>query len=126
MASDVTDPQYFLREESGLRTARVLSGRGTFSPGYTKVGEGKSAPSEELQSVRIVKMVSPLTGQGVSAPGAGWRYANRNARTLDVNRMRVRQSVAPGSFSGNTRVIRPRRTAVRRMTGSGQGVVGYV
>lgn len=123
--SDAAQADYLLREESQTRTARVYSGRGTFAPGYTLVGGGKSAPSEELQSVRIVKMVSPLTGQGSAAPGGGWRYANRNARTLNVRRARIATSVAPGQFTGNTRVIRPPRTAIRRMTGSGQGVVGY-
>jgi hypothetical protein len=126
LANDATNPQYFLREESGIRSARVLSGRGVVYPGYRLVGQGKSAPSEGLQSVNIVKMVSPLTGQGSAAPGGGWRYANRNAQTLNVRRLRVQRSVAPTQFGGNTRVVRPPRTAIRRMTGAGQGVVGYV
>lgn len=124
MAEDVTNPQYFLRENSGVRGARILSGRGTFAPGYTLVGGGKSAPSEQLQSVRIVKMVSPLTGQGPATPGGGWRYQNRNANTLNVRRLRVQKAVSSKQFASNTRVIRPPRTALRRMTGSGQGVVG--
>lgn len=124
MANDLTNPQYFLRENSTqLRRVGTLSGRGTYSPGYRLVGEGSGAPSEQLQRVRILKMVSPLTGQGSAAPGGGWRYQNRNLNTLNVNRRRVSRSVAPNTGS---RVVRPPVTAIRRMTGRGQGVVGYV
>lgn len=124
MANDITNPQYFLREDStNLRRVRTLSGRGTFSPGYRLVGEGKSVGSESLQSVNIVKVVSPLTGQSSAKPGGGWRYENRNLSTRSVNRRRVSRSVAPNSGS---KVVRPPVTAIRRMTGRGQGVVGYV
>lgn len=123
MANDLTNPQYFLRDNAGARRARTLTGRGTFVPGYTLVGAGKSAPSEGLQNVRIVKAVSPLTGQGSAAPGGGWRYANRNASVRNVSRKRVALSVRPNQGSN---VVRPTRTALRRMAGSGQGVVSNV
>lgn len=122
MATDVTNPQYFLRDSSSARRARVLTGRGTVAPGYTLIGAGKSRPSESLQSVKIKKVVSPLTGQSSAAAGGGWRYANRGNNVRNVTRVRQSKSVAPGR-QGTAKVIRPPKTALRRMSGHGQGTV---
>jgi hypothetical protein len=122
MAEDVTSPS-FLREESPyqVRSARILSGRGSFSPGYRLRGEGSSAPSEDYAQVNIVKVVNPLGGQmGRDNP----LFTNRNPRTLSVRTVRQQRAVAASQF-GTSKVIRPPRTALRRMSGAGQGVVGY-
>lgn len=121
MADDVTSPVYLTREELGIRRTRVLSGRGTFAPGYRLVGEGASAPSESNMNVRVVKVVNPLGGQG---PIENMTFYGRNDRTLAVRTVRQQRAVAANQF-GTAKVIRPPRTAIRRMTGSGQGVVGY-
>lgn len=121
-AVDVTSPTYLTRATLGPRTARILSGRGVFYPGYRLVGEGKSAPSEDNMTVNIVKMVSPLTGQ---SPVNNGRYYGRNFDILPVRILRQQRAVASTQF-GTAKVVRPKYTAIRRMTGSGQGVVGYV
>jgi hypothetical protein len=124
MAEDVTNPDYLTRPELGMRSARILSGRGTEAPGYRLVGSGKSAPSEGLQDVTIVKMVNPQGGQGPVSQYRDARQYERNANILSVNRRRVQRAVSPSSF-GTAKVIRPPRTTIRRMTGSGQGVVSF-
>lgn len=120
MAQDYVPSSYLTRPTLGIRSARRLSGRGTFAPGYRLRGEGKSAPSESYASVDIVKRVSPLDGQGGKANPL---FYGRSANTLNVRTVRQARSVAPNTGS---KVIRPPRTAIRRMTGSGQGVIGYV
>lgn len=121
MAEDVTSPVYLTRQELGARRTRVLSGRGEFAPGYRLVGEGSFSPSESDLSVNIRKVVNPQGGQG---PVENWQFYGRNDRTISVKTARVQLSVAPRQF-GTANVVRPPRTAIRRMTGSGQGVVGY-
>src|SRR5947208_2573869 len=103
---DYAQGDYLTRPALGMRNARILSGRGIFAPGYRKVGEGKAAPSENLQDVRIVKAVDPLTGKGPATPGGGWRYYGRSTDVLDVKRVRVARSVGPNAF-GTQKVVRP-------------------
>jgi hypothetical protein len=123
MADDITNPQYLLRPALGSRSARILSGRGTFAPGYTKIGEQPGGLQDGIQSVRVLKMVSPLTGQGPASPLATGRYANMNYNVLSPRILRRARAVAPNT--GSTVVIRP-KTAIRRMDQRGQGVVSYV
>lgn len=123
MADDITNSDYLLRPALGTRSARVLSGRGTFSPGYTIRGAQPGALSEDIQSVRVLKMVSPLTGQGPADPMATGRYANRNAEVVQARILRKQKAVAPNT--GQTVVVRP-KTALRRLDSRGAGVVSYV
>lgn len=119
MADDLMPVDYLTRPALGIRRARTFSGRGTFAPGYRLVGEGEGAPSEDYARVNIVKMVSPLTGQmGKQNP----TFYGRNAQTLSARVVRQARSVAPNVGSN---VVRPPRTAIRRLNNAGQGVVGY-
>lgn len=122
MADDITGSDYLVRPALGIRSAKILSGRGVWYPGYRLRGEGKSAPSEQNMTVNIVKFVNPLGGQG---PVDSGRYYGRSTEVLSVRRLRQQRAVAANQF-GSAKVVRPPYTAIRRMTGSGQGVVGYV
>lgn len=121
MAQDLMPVDYFTRPSLGSRRVRTLSGRGIAVPGYRIPGTtSESAPSENYSRVNIKKMVSPLTGQmGIPNP----TFYGRNASTLSARIVRQAKSVAPNTGSV---VVRPPRTAIRRMTNAGQGVVGYV
>lgn len=122
MAEDVTAPNYLTDPQPyGIRSARILSGRGQFSPGYRLRGEGSGAPTEAYATVNIRKVVNPLGGQG---PVRNPLFYRRDAGVINVNRLRQQRSVAVNQF-GTSKVVRPPQTAVRRMTGNGQGVVGY-
>src|SRR5437879_517420 len=123
MAEDITKPVFLLRQDRGSQRARILTGRGTVAPGFTRIGEQSGARSEGIAGVRVLKMVSPLTGQGPADPKATGRYFGMSASILPARVVRQQKTVAPNTGSV---VVRPKRTAIRRMTGSGQGVVSYV
>lgn len=123
MAEDITGPVYLTRPELGARRPRILTGRGTFAPGYIIRGEQPGALSEGVVNVRVLKMVSPLTGQGPASPFATGRYYEMNFDVLPVRIVRQQRAVAPNTGS---KVVRPPRTALRRLNNSGQGTVGYI
>lgn len=119
MATDITNPQYLLRQDVSARTARTLSGRGTFSPGYRLVANRQDG----LAGVKVLKMVSPLTGQGPASPSATGRYFMLGSSAIgSPTRIRVQRSVAPNT---NSKVVRPPLSAIRRMNTRGQGTVSY-
>lgn len=121
--SDVTMPEYLTRPMLGARSARILSGRGTFAPGYTIIGDQPDAMAETLQPVRVLKMVSPLTGQGPADPRATGFFYGMDYGVLPARILRQRRAVPANQ--GYTVVVRP-RTAIRRMDNRGVGTVGYV
>lgn len=122
-AVDLTNPVYLTRPELGARRVRVLSGSGIENPGYTIIGTQAGALDEGVRNIRVLKMVSPLTGQGPASPLATGRYYGMNYDVLPVRIMRMAKVVAPNT---NSKVVRPPRTAVRRMDTRGQGTVSYV
>lgn len=119
---DLTGPIYLTRPELGARTVRVLSGRGIDQPGYTIIGTQPDGLSEVLTGVRVLKMVSPLTGQGPTDPRATGYFANMDDSVVGVKIARVQKSVAPNT---NLTVVRPPKTAIRRLNNAGQGTVEY-
>lgn len=121
MATDLTNPVYLTRQELSLttRSVRVLSGRGTFAPGYRLIANR----NEGLAPITVLKMVSPLTGQGPASPYATGRYymlGSSNVATPNI--IRVLKSVPPNT---NSKVVRPPLNAIRRMDTRGQGTVSY-
>lgn len=123
MAEDITNPVYLTRQELGARSVRTLSGRGTVAPGYTIIGTQDDAYTRGIKRVKVLKMVSPLTGQGPADPMATGRHVGMNGEVLTPRIVRQAKTVASNTGS---KVIRPPRTALRRMTGSGQGIVSFV
>jgi hypothetical protein len=123
MADDITGPVYLTRPELGARRARVLSGKGVESPGYTIIGTQPGAESDGLVVPRVLKMVSPLSGQGPADPRATGRYSGMDASVRTVRIIRQSRAVPPNTGSV---VVRPPRNALRRMDTRGQGTVGYV
>lgn len=120
MADDITNPQYILPEDSSRRrSAKVLSGRGVEQPGYRLIENAQ----EGIADVKVVKQVSQLTGQGPASPRETGRYANMDENVVGVTRRSVSKAVAPNTGS---KVVRPPRTALRRMDNSGTGSVGEV
>lgn len=120
-ATDLTAPTYLTRQELGLRarSVRTLSGRGTFTPGYRLIAN----KDEGLAPVVVLKMVSPLTGQGPASPYATGRYYMLGSNDVATpNIVRVQKSVPPNS---NFKVVRPPLNAIRRMDTRGQGTVSY-
>lgn len=122
---DITGPIYLTRPSFGARRARILTGRGTFEPGYRLVGTGPGGLDEGVRDIRVLKMVSPLTGQGPASPLATGRYYGLNFQVLRPRILRVQKAVSSSSF-GVQKVVRPPRNAIRRLDTRGQGTVGYV
>lgn len=120
---DITKPTYLVRGSVSSRRARVLSGRGILTPGYRIIGTQADAMSDNLTGVRVLKMVSPLTGQGPADPRATGYFAGMNLSIQPVRVVRAAKSVAPNTGSV---VVRPPRTAVRRLDTKGAGTVSYV
>ncbi len=124
--NDISNPDFLLAESnpyvvrSGIKR---LSGRGTVTPGYRVRGEQPGASAEGVQNVTVLKITSPLSGQGPASPLATGRYANYNLNVVGVNRIRVARSVPPNQ---NSKVVRPKLTSIRRLDGKGQGTVSYI
>jgi len=118
---DITGPTYLVRPSLGPRRARILSGRGIEQPGYRIIGTQPGALDEGLVVPRVLKMVSPLTGQGPADPRDTGYFYGMDFTILQPRIVRQRKAVA--SNTGYT-VVRPPRTFVRRMDNRGVGSIG--
>jgi hypothetical protein len=120
---DLTNPDYLLVPTLGPRFVRTMTGRGTYAPGYVIPGEQAGGLAEGLVPVRVVKMVSPLTGQGPADPRATGYFFGMDFSILAPRIYRQAKSVPTNT---GLKVVRPPRSAIRRMDNRGQGTVGYV
>lgn len=114
---------YLLQTDSdSYRGDRVrrLSGTSIVRPGYRIIGSQAGAESEQVVIPRVLKVVSPLTGQGPADPRDTGRYANYDLGVVQVRRLRVARRVAPNS---GFKVIRPKQTPIRRYDTAGNGIV---